>query len=592
MVPENRNQWKCFGLCQKSGDILDFIQKTDGLTYPQAVKLVQDYVDKHGKNWSRDQDHVDETFKSIGGEEKECRKYRLADYVKRADDSMRQCLDGYQWLADKRGITPETAQKFNLGYIQNLSIGGDLSDKGWIVFPYIDGEDVVLLKYRSIVEKDFRREPGMKTTLYNLPTIDAFDPLYVVEGEIDCLTMEQAGFHSVSLPAATNPKHTTVVSTEMKDRIMQAGSVILAGDNDPTGLGTMDKLYAELSDGKTVFKLAWPPGMKDSNQVFLEYCQGDIPKFKSLVESLTAQARVTVMPNIYDLRATMLSPRGVNMADDPERLRFPWLSIDKMAIVLPTSVLAVFGTNTKCGKTTWIMNVTIDEARRGATILNYQCELSKDQFACMVASHLTKRNRNYLTPEDYRDAAELLQGVKYYIGRNPTLSRVGQVLDLIEAAVRRLSPRIVVLDHLHHICRNEKDDIKAQADAMQRIKRMAVQYGLIFIVVGQPRKATQENRGKAVHITDAKGSESYGSDSDAIIALHRDWIKVVDPNNPPRDDYAPETDVRLLGARFKGDGPTVARLYYNGSIATFNEISYDQPTTEEQSHIGGFDNEA
>ena len=578
MIPAKRNTWKCFGGCSESGDIYDLLQKMDGITYPQSVKLVQDYVDKHGKSWSRDQDQVDEVFKTIGEEEKEFRKYRLADYIKRAEDSMRQNPAGYQWLADIRGITPETARRFNLGYIQNIpTCKENWADKGWIVFPYVDDDDVVLLKYRSIVEKDFRREPGMKTTLYNLPAIDAFEPLFVVEGEIDALTMEQAGFHAVSLPAATNPKHTTVVSPEMKDRIMQAGSVILAGDNDPTGLGTMDRLYAELSDGKTVFKLAWPPGIKDANQAFLDHCHGNVQEFKNLIESLTAQARVTIMPNIYDLQATMLAPKGANLSDDPERMRFPWPKVDQMVIIRPTDVLGVFGTQTKVGKTTWIMNLTIDEARRGSIILNYQCELSKDAFACITASHLLQRNRNSLHPDDYKDAALLLRGVKYYIGRNPTLSRVGQVLDLIEAAIKRLSPRIVVLDHLHYICRNERDDVKAQADAMQRIKRMAVQYGLIFIVVGQPRKATQENRGKAVHITDAKGSESYGSDSDAIFALHRDWIKTVDPNNPPKDDYAPETDVRLLGARFKGDGPTVARLYYNGSTATFREISYASP---------------
>lgn len=105
---------------------------------------------------------------------------------------------------------------------------------------------------------------------------------------------------------------------------------------------------------------------------------------------------------------------------------------------------------------------------------------------------------------------------------------------------------------------------------------MAGRYGVKFIVVGQPRKATQANRGKMVHITDAKGSESFASDADAVFAIHRDWIREKDPANPPMDDYNPETEVHMLGARFKGNGSTMQTLFFNGSTATFRELSMAQ----------------
>src|SRR5262249_1266340 len=154
-----------------------------------------------------------------------------------------------------------------------------------------------------------------------------------------------------------------------------------------------------------------------------------------------------------------------------------------------------------------------------------------------------KKNRNSLTKKDYTAAAEQLGSQRYYLGRNPTLTTVGPVLDLIEMGIRRLGATLVVLDHLHFVCRPEKNEVHAQANAMQRIKNMAAKYKVKFIVVGQPRKSDKTNRGKMIHITDVKGSETFPSDADAVIVIHRDWIRIRDPNNPPKDDYNPETEV-------------------------------------------------
>ena len=42
----------------------------------------------------------------------------------------------------------------------------------------------------------------MATDLFNLGTIDFLEPVFLVEGEFDALTFEQAGFRAVSLPNA------------------------------------------------------------------------------------------------------------------------------------------------------------------------------------------------------------------------------------------------------------------------------------------------------------------------------------------------------------------------------------------------------
>jgi DnaB-like helicase C terminal domain/Toprim-like len=395
-------------------------------------------------------------------------------------------------------------------------------------------------------------------------TIDPLSPLFVVEGEIDCLTISQAGFKCASLPSASYKP-----TAEEKDKILEAETVILAGDSDIPGQEAMNRLWKDFSE--RTFLLHWPGDFKDANDYFVRFCKKDIPTFRKELRKLMAQAKSSPMPHITSLQESLANSNRTNLADHPNRLRFPWPTVDKMAILLPGSVMTVSATNTKMGKTNFIKDVSLHNAFHGDIVLNYQCELTNEEFGTMVAAGLLKKNRNHLTKEDLKEASERLVGVRYYIGRNPTLTTVEPVLDLIEDGIRRLGATIVVLDHLHFICRNSDNEIRTQADAMQRVKNMSVSYGVKFIVVSQPRKARQDSRGKLLHVTDVKGSETITSDADAIFCIHREFIKTKDPDNPPMDDYDPRMEIHLLGARAKGDGPTYAELMFQGEYGSIFE---------------------
>jgi replicative DNA helicase len=303
---------------------------------------------------------------------------------------------------------------------------------------------------------------------------------------------------------------------------------------------------------------------------------------------LTSMAKSVIMPGIYSLAESMAAHHQTDLANHPERLRFPWKNVDNMAIILPGDVVALLATSTKMGKTAFAMNFSLYGARQhNEVVLNYQCELSLDRFNSIVAAHILRRDRNHLTQKDIEDAAKRLGNVKYYIGSNPSLTTVGPVLDLLEAAIKRLGATLVILDHIHFICRNEQDEVKAQANASQRIANLAKRYRVKFIMIEQPRKATQGNKGKVLHISDGKGSEALHSDAAAVFAMHRDTVKILDP--PPPDQYSPLTTIHLLGgARSKGDGASQAQLMFLGNYATFVEIDRSEDL-QKDSNPGIFD---
>jgi hypothetical protein len=561
--------WYCHG-CQRGGDIFEYVKEKEHIgSFTDVVAFVQKFL---GVSWEGQKDHVKDTFKPILTTKAKAtlKTYTLAQYTAQ-ETALASSKLAQDWLQRERGLGYETAKKLHIGFRQKIDSTvdeiQDVIDKGWLAFPSIQNGIVTSIKYRSIARKAFARQFGMATTLFNTNTIDALSDLYITEGEFDAMTLEQAGFHAISIPSAG-----AEITAEMKDQIMQAGRIILAGDNDNSvGAEKMEKLWKEMQE--RTYLLRWPVGVKDANQLWTEH-KGSPLDFVGVINDLTTKALSKPMANVSSIVEAMLTSGQTNLTDHPKRMRMPWPSIDKMAILLPGSVMSVFATNTKMGKTCFVVNITIDEAmKRGETILNYQCELSTDEMANMVAAYVLKRSRNGLERKDYEEASARLaaHNVKYYIGRDETLSTVTPVLDLIEAGIRRLGATIVILDHIHFICRNDDRQTETEANAMQRIKRMAQQYQVKFIVVGQPRKAQQSNKGKVVHITDWKGSETGVSDSDAVFAIHRNHITIKDPKNPPMDDYEPRTEIHLLGARAKGDGATFALLQFHGERCAFAE---------------------
>lgn len=572
-VFQHQGTWihKCLS-CGAAGSILDLIQKTDNCSFKEAVGIVRAYC----SDWSQNSEKVNSVFKPFAAVEEKVQKTYSTEEYARMETALHNNPIALGWLSQERGVTPETARKLRLGYRQDVGrlagdANSDVAGRGWVVFPTFSNGSVSSLKYRSIARKAFCKQPGMGTEIFNMGAIDFLEPIIVTEGEIDCATFVQHGMPAVSLPNAQYKP-----TPADKDALLQAECVILAGDNDPAGNEAMTRLWKEMQE--RTFLLRWPEGTKDANQFFLETCGRDPVRFRTEIERLVADAKSRPMDGIRSLPEMMVNQGGQNVVDDPNRFRFPWGNVDDMAIIAPGSVIGVVATNTGMGKTSFVTQATLEAARKhGEIVLNYQAELTDEQFARMATAQILRKHRLQLTKDDFQEAARLLAGTKYYVGRNPVLNTIGPVLDLIEAGIRRLGPTVVVLDNLHYLARNDSDQVKSVENAMQRIKSLAAFHKIKFFVVGQPKKADATSKGKALHITDVRGSASFGDDSDVVYALHRDMIKSTDENR--KDDYKPETRVRLVKVRDKGTGDAEVDLVFLGELATFASVAYNAPDT-------------
>jgi hypothetical protein len=289
--------FKCFS-CHENGNIFQFVQAVDKVSFPKAVERVLEEAGIEG--WQDGTAQDEEVSLPAGSTEapKEHATFTLEQYNP-SIQALEKSAEGQKWLA-KRGISMETARRFMLGFVPNAEkIAGTnpWRDKGWVLFPTIapGGPETIItsVKYRSLVGKRSKiagkevsgilRAPNTSTTLYNSRAIRPGQDVWIVEGEPDTVVLAQAGLTAVGYPmAGYNP------TEEECDLLSSASRRFLAGDSDGVGNKAMEKLKTRLS-GAT-FSIKWPNNRKDANDVLTLECANDPEKFKALVEDLRARA--------------------------------------------------------------------------------------------------------------------------------------------------------------------------------------------------------------------------------------------------------------------------------------------------------------
>lgn len=161
-----------------------------------------------------------------------------------------------EWLEylSSRGISPKYLNKF-------CRLGKNNS----MVIPITDRKNIVALKYRTIDKKISSEKDSQTDYLMNWQNVTTFDYLIIVEGEIDLLSVIEAGYDNVvSLPfGATNIKSVE----NQKEWIEQFSKIIIATDNDKAGEESRNKIIKVLNN-KNLYKVEYGE-YKDFNEVLM-----------------------------------------------------------------------------------------------------------------------------------------------------------------------------------------------------------------------------------------------------------------------------------------------------------------------------------
>ena len=230
-VDKSTGLFFCFS-CHHVCDLIELMMHTTGRTYFESARYI--------KSKEQESSLIDSVSKQL------VVKPDYTQYDKAMIDRLNtQALDSSRAMSyySKRQITPESVQKFKLGYSEK-------QDMVTIPVHSPDGIEVGFVG-RSVEGKDFKNTPGLPKSkvLFNLHRVKSSNSIYIVESSFDAIRLDQCGFPAVATLGAN-------VSSYQTDLLKKYfNNIIVIADNDEAGGNMKDKIIERLGSRVTVIKL-------------------------------------------------------------------------------------------------------------------------------------------------------------------------------------------------------------------------------------------------------------------------------------------------------------------------------------------------
>ncbi|GFP95926.1 twinkle homolog protein chloroplastic/mitochondrial [Phtheirospermum japonicum] len=423
-----------------------------------------------------------------------------------------------------------------------------------IAFTYRRKGDLVSCKYRDISKK-FWQEANTEKIFYGLDDIKEGSDIIIVEGEMDKLAMEEAGFKNcVSVPDGAPPKVSNkALPSEEEDTKYQylwnckeytekASRIILATDGDAPGQALAEELARRLGRERC-WRVKWPnkndtESFKDANEVLM-YMGPDA--LRNVIE--TAE--------LYPIRGLFNFKDYYGEIDDyyHQSLGFElgvstgWSALNDLYNVVPGELTIVTGVPNS-GKSEWI-DALLCNLNHSAGWKFALCSMEnrvREHARKLLEKHIKKPffDVRYGEYVERMSAEDLEQGKKWLSDsfalircENDCLPSINWVLDLARIAVLRHGVRGLVIDpynELDHQRPSNQTETEYVSQMLTKIKRFAQHHSCHVWFVAHPRQLHNWIGGPP-NMYDISGSAHFINKCDNGIVIHRNR----DPEAGPID---------------------------------------------------------
>ena len=395
-----------------------------------------------------------------------------------------------------RGISEAVTKKYR--------ITTQTENKNILVFPFYDEKNLLVsVKYRKIDfdrTKDKCKEWFVKDTkpiLFGMDHCSSFDRLIITEGQIDSLSVSECGIeNAVSVPNGANGFTWLNYCYDWLDQFQE---IIVFGDCENGKVTLADPLSKRI---KKLIKVVRPIdylGEKDANDLLRRYG-------KQAVVSCIENAEVMKVSNIVPLADV----KSVDYSTMP-KIRTNIESLDRAIAggFFFGDLIALTG---KCGegKSTFMSQLACEVLEQGERILIYSGELSpvnvKHWLHLQLAGeeNLIKRvssrgDSYFLIDPEAEKLIELWYNGRAFVYQNNYISTDEDCEDLlqtIEQTIQRCAVRVVFVDNLMTAMEGVNDQnglYQAQSKFVGSLKRLAMQYDVVIVLVAHPRKGNTKD---------------------------------------------------------------------------------------------------
>lgn len=427
--------------------------------------------------------------------------------------------DGAIEYMASRGISAEVCRRYDLTTRTD--------NKNILVFPFYDDAGTLqFVKYRNM---KFRRgidknkewsEADTMPILFGMKQCNGFDRLIITEGQIDSLSVAECEIeNAVSVP--TGATGFTWLAN-CWDWIIKFREVVVFGDNEHGKITLADTLRARLPQTVKVVQRKDYLGEKDANAILLKYG-------KAAVVRAVDGAEIPKLENVKDLSTV----QTVDINALPKiKTNIP--GIDRVIGGLVMGQVVLLTGKRGNGKSTFMSQLVCEALDQGENVFIYSGELADYHFKRWIDFQLAgtdyiKSIQNVYGDFEYtisdnvaRKISDWYKGRAFIYDNNWIPDDGGEFESLpetIEKVIKQYGVRLVCIDNLMTAMETvqENDQLYlAQSNFVGKLKKIAVKYDVVVILVAHPRKTKLE-----FDNDDVAGSADITNKADVVMSYQR-----------------------------------------------------------------------
>lgn len=368
-------RWKCFK-CGLSEDTLGLLMIHSNVDFNEALRIATDMynitIDTSKRESYEDKDTYTQFYKACNTE------------------LNKEGNAGLEYLLS-RGISLELANKFNIGYCEDWYNPKDpykhISPR--IIIPTSDFSYLARDIRKDIPdqEKKYSKSKVGAINIFNLKELTGPEPIFIVEGEIDALSVMQAGAKAIAIGSTA---YLNIFEKEIRKSRITA-PLIIALDNDPAGSEATKKLNSMLADiDKNIscynFNIAGP--LKDANDSLVIEPEEFISRVQAIRDN----------PERYQYERNSVTYylkefiNGIGKSADTPAISTGFVYLDDLLDGGLYEGLYILGAVSSLGKTTLIHQIADNIARNGNDVLYISLEMARTELMAKSISRHTYIN--------------------------------------------------------------------------------------------------------------------------------------------------------------------------------------------------------
>ena len=558
----NHPHYKCFR-CNASGDVMEFIAQEYGLQAGSAEAFSKAY-EIYGLTVQNDSGYSSGGNEPIAWDgyisEDEAKEVEGVEPVKTettaapaaqaeaeaqaaARDYVRECIAAASGGADYikgRGISSKTAAAAGIGYDERRQA---------IVIPTRseDGYSYVLRHTNPAMKIRYQNAEGLSVGLFNLKALKSKEPVTILEGGFDALSLLEVGYQAIGLCSTSNAgKLIEMLERAKRDGKSLPPRFIVSMDNDKAGEDAAETLSEGLQRLSIPFEVAdVSGGYKDANEAL----QADRERFKCAVYKAVYRAEAEAV-EAHKAGALLPAFRAYVMDGKSNRaIPTGFRALDKAIGGGLFPRLYVLGAISSLGKTTFALQIADRLAASGHSVMIFSLEMPAEDLIARSLSRLSyqiAKSRNSLRlaktelgitaleryehyTDDERETIKTAYNqyeayaqdtVSIYTGRQTANEIRAKVEAFIKATGRK---PVVFIDYLQLIRPAEElrraTSIEQLDDTVDKLAALRRELKLPVVVISSFNRA---NYNTVADATAFRGSGLIEYTADAVITLELD----------------------------------------------------------------------